>query len=122
MKMTIRILAVLLAATGWLLNVARAQSVSLDFLTKPALIECEPEGADPCFRLQFDFVDETGSSVNVQLPPANQLASHVEIQLDGQAIKPFYAAATAGNLSQVRRPQTTLLLFDISGSMLTNDL
>ena len=122
MKMVIRILAVLLAATGWQQVSARGQSTSLDFLSKPMLIECEPEGADPCFRLQFDFVDETGSSVNVQLPPANQLASHIEIQVDGQPVRPFHAVTTAGSLNRTRRPQTTLLLFDVSGSMLTNDL
>jgi Mg-chelatase subunit ChlD len=122
MKTAIRMLAVLLAIAGWQQRLACAQSASLDFLAKPMLIECEPEGADPCFRLQFDFVDEAGSAVNVQLPPASQLASHIEVQVDGQTVRPFYATATVGSVRQTRRPQTTLLLFDISGSMLTNDL
>jgi hypothetical protein len=122
MKAILRVATVVLTIPGWLHGLAHAQSISLDFLTRPTLIECEPEGADPCFRLQFGFVDETGNPVNVQLPPAGQLASHVDVQLDGQTVKPFYAAATPGNPNHGKRPQTTLLLFDISGSMLTADL
>jgi Ca-activated chloride channel family protein len=121
MKRLLHFAAVLLAAAGIMHPSAFAQAPSLDFLSKPALIECEPEGAEPCFRLAFDFVDESGKLVNVQLPPAKQLASHIEIQLDGETVKPFYAVAT-GNSQQVRKPQTTLLLFDISGSMLRTDL
>ena len=122
MRILFRIIAVVLAIVGWPQIFVYAQSVSLDFLAKPALIECEPEGAEPCFRLQFGFVDEAGNPVNVPLPPGTQLASHVEVQLDGQTVKPFYAASTAGNSNRTQRPQTTLLLFDISGSMLTADL
>lgn len=122
MKRFSPILAAVLALLGWPSRSAHAQSVSLDFLTKPVLVECEPEGAEPCFRMKFDFVDETGKSVNVQLPPADQLTSHVEIQVDDQPVKPFYAAAASGKPDQARRPQTTLLLFDISGSMLATDL
>ena len=100
----------------------RAQSASLDFVTKPTLIECEPQVGEPCFRLKFGFIDEGGKPIKLQLPPANQLTSHVEVQVDGEAVKPFYVAATAGKSEQVRLPQITLLLFDISGSMLTTDL
>jgi Ca-activated chloride channel family protein len=112
-------IAVMIATAG--VAPARPQTPSLDFLTKPALIECEPEGAEPCFRLIFDFIDESGKPVNVQLPPANQLASHIEVQLDDETVKPFYAVS-AGGTDQARKPQTTLLLFDISGSMLRTDL
>lgn len=122
MKIRFRIITVALATVGWAHMLAHAQQVALDFLSKPALIECEPEGSDPCFRLQFGFVDEAGNPVNVQLPPANQLRPHVEVQIDGQTVKPFYAVATAGNANRERRAQTTLLLFDISGSMLATDL
>ncbi|HEY4050707.1 MAG TPA: vWA domain-containing protein [Acidobacteriaceae bacterium] len=117
-----RALAVILAATGWQQTFAHGQTSSLDFLTKPALIECEPESGEPCFRIKLGFVDETGKPVNVQLPPAGQLAPHIEVQVDGQAVRPFYAVATSGRSDQTRRPQTTLLLFDVSGSMLTSDL
>ena len=119
MKLLPHLMAIVSIAAGWPQAYAYGQSAALDFLTKPALIECEPEGGEPCFRMNFDFVDATGRPTNVQLPPAGQLASHVEVQVDGQAVTPFYAAATVGN---ARQPQTTLLLFDISGSMLTNDL
>jgi hypothetical protein len=122
MKRVFHFAAVLLAATGILRSSALAQAPSLDFLSKPALIECGPEGAEPCFRLTFDFVDESGNPVNVQLPPAKQLASHIEVQLDGETVKPFYAVATGNPRQQARKPQTTLLLFDISGSMLRTDL
>ncbi|MDE1178252.1 MAG: VWA domain-containing protein [Edaphobacter sp.] len=117
-----RIAAFVFATTGWLQTLAHGQTVSLDFLTKPTLVECEPESAEPCFRMKFDFVDAAGRPVNVQLPSAEELASHVEVQIDGQAVKPFYAAAAAGNADQVRLPQTALLLFDVSGSMLKSDL
>jgi Ca-activated chloride channel family protein len=122
MKCSLTFFAVVLAATGWLQTSARGQSASLDFLVKPTLIECEPESGEPCFRMKFDFVDAAGKPLNVQLPPAEQLASHVEAQVDGQAVKPFYAVASAGSSDQRRRPQIALLLFDVSGSMLTNDL
>jgi len=122
MKTLFHIAVILLASIGGQQLRAYGQSPSLDFLTKPALIECEPEGAEPCFRMKFGFVDETGKPVNVQLPPADQLASHVEVQVDGQAVKPFYAVATAGESNQARRPQMALLLFDVSGSMLASDL
>jgi hypothetical protein len=115
-------LAVLALPLSWYTGVANAQSASLDFLTKPALIECEPQSSELCFRLQLGFVDDAGKPVNIQLPPASQLTSHIEVQVEGQAIKPFYAAATPGKADKARRPQTTLLLFDISGSMLTADL
>lgn len=108
--------AIVLAQAG-----ALAQSASLNFLTKPALIECEPGDGAPCFRMSFDFVDDTGKPINVQLPPPAQLASHVEVQVDGTPVVPFYAAATAKS-EQVRKPQITMLLFDISGSMLRTDL
>jgi hypothetical protein len=122
MKIVFRIVAVLLAIAGGQQTLAHGQSASLDFLAKPTLIECQPEGADPCFRLQFGFIDETGDPVSLQLPPADHLASHVEVQVDGQTVRPFYAVATAGSSVRTRRPQLTLLLFDISGSMLTSDL
>jgi Ca-activated chloride channel family protein len=121
MKAVLRIIAVLLAAIGWQQTLTYGQTASLDFLSKPALIECEPDGAEPCFRLNFDFIDGAGKPVNVQLPPADQLKSHVEVQVDGEPVKPFYAASSPKGNS-VRRPQIALLLFDISGSMLTADL
>jgi len=123
MKNAFCTMAVIVAMTGWQQGHAFAQSAAaLDFFTKPALIECEPDGGEPCFRMSFGFVDENGKPVNVQLPPADQLASHVEVQVDGQAVKPFYAVATATRSNTARQPETTMLLFDISGSMLTNDL
>jgi len=122
MKSAFHITAIILAAIGWLHARAYGQATSLDFLTKPALIECEPDGGEPCFRMSFGFVDEAGRPANVQLPPADQLASHVEVQIDEQAVKPFYAVAAAAHSNQARRPETTILLFDVSGSMLTNDL
>jgi hypothetical protein len=122
MKSLLQFVAVAAVAAGWLQASAYGQSASLDFLKKPALIECAPEGGEPCFRMQFDFVDASGKPAGVQLPPAAQLPSHVEVQVDGQPVTPFYAAATAGNPDQARRPQTVLLLFDVSGSMLTNDI
>lgn len=121
MKRAIHLAAALLAVTGIMHPSAFAQTPSLDFLSKPLLVECEPEGAEPCFRLTFNFVDESGKLVNVQLPPAKQLASHIEVQLDGETVKPFYAVATSST-QRARKPQTTLLLFDISGSMLRTDL
>lgn len=121
MKRMLYLVAALLSVANIAASSAPAQTPSIDFLTKPELIECEPEGAEPCFRLAFDFVDESGKPVNVQLPPARQLASHIEVQLDGETVKPFYAVAT-GSAQQARKPQTTLLLFDISGSMLRTDL
>lgn len=110
-----------LSPLGAAAQTGSTQPPSLDFLSKPSLIECEPEGAEPCFRTTFGFVDESGKPVNVQLFPAGQLASHIEVQLDGETVTPFYAAV-AGGTQQARKPQTTLLLFDISGSMLRTDL
>jgi Mg-chelatase subunit ChlD len=126
MKCTLHLAAAMLVITGIAPFSAPAQPgtsqpPSLDFLSKPTLVECGPGGAEPCFRLTFGFVDQSGKPVNVQLPPANQLASHIEVQVDGEAVKPFYAAAT-GSTQLARKPQTTLLLFDISGSMLRTDL
>ncbi len=123
MKIVSRIAGIALAIMGGAyVSVYAQQQVALDFLAKPALVECEPEGAEPCFRLQFGFVDATGNAVNVPLPPPNALTSHVEVQIDGEAGQPFYAVATAGSRVAASRPQTTLLLFDISGSMLASDL
>ena len=117
------ILALALAVAALALHpaYARETQASLDFLSKPVLIECEAEGAEPCFRMKFDFVDDTGKPINLRLPSAGQLASHIEIQVDDQTLKPFYAAVIGNSSSQVRQPQITLLLFDISGSMLTTD-
>lgn len=122
MKRVIHFAAALIAVTGIAPRSAFAQTPSLDFLTKPTLVECEPEGAEPCFRLTFDFVSESGKPVSVELSPANQLASHIEVQIDGDTVKPFYAVSTGNVQQQARKPQTTLLLFDISGSMLRTDL
>lgn len=122
MTMFFRIAAFVFVATGWLQTLAYGQTVSLDFLIKPTLIECEPEGAEPCFRMKFDFVDAAGKPVNIQLPPAERLASHVEVQIDGQTMKPYYAAAAVGKADRARPSQTALLLFDVSGSMLKSDL
>lgn len=122
MTMFLRTAVFVFVVTGWLRTLAHGQTVSLDFLAKPTLIECEPEGAEPCFRMKFDFVDASGKSVNVQLPSAEQLAANIEVQVDGQPVNPFYAAAAAGNVDIARPPQTALLLFDISGSMLKTDL
>lgn len=122
MRLVFRIAAAALMLAAWQQRMAYGQSESLDFVTKPALIECEPEGADLCFRLQFGFIDESGKPVNVRLPSANQLASKIEVQVDGQTVKPFYAVAAAGSAEQAKQPQTTLLLFDVSGSMLKTDL
>jgi len=121
MKFVLNRIAVLLVAAWMAQTGIHAQSTSLDFLTKPTLIECEPEGAESCFRMSLGFVDESGKPVNVQLPPADQLASHVEVEIDGASVKPFYAVSTR-RTAVARKPQTTLLLFDISGSMLTPDL
>jgi Mg-chelatase subunit ChlD len=122
MKILLHFAGLVFVATGWLPTFAFGQSASLDFLAKPELIECEPGGAEPCFRMKFDFVDATGKPVGAQLPPANRLASHIEVQVDGQGVTPFYAEAIAGNPGEARRPQTALLLFDVSGSMLATDL
>jgi hypothetical protein len=122
MKFVLPHIAALLAVAGSAQVSVSAQSASLDFLTKPALIECEPGGGEPCFRMSFGFVDEAGKPISVQLPPDDQLASHMEVQVDGAPVKPFYAVSTGGSSVQTRKPQTTLLLFDISGSMLTADL
>jgi Ca-activated chloride channel family protein len=121
MKRMLHFALALSAATGMMQPCAIAQTASLDFLAKPTLIECEPEGAEPCFRLTFGFVDDSGKPVKVALPQAKQLASHTEVQLDEYTVKPFYAVATSG-AQQTRRPQSTLLLFDISGSMRRTDL
>jgi hypothetical protein len=122
MKRVFRAISIFLAVTGWQQNFAHAQTAALDFLAKPALIECEPESGEPCFRIKVGFLDEMGKPFNVQLPPADHLASHIEVQVDGQLARPFYAEANPGMPGQTRRPQTTLLLFDVSGSMLTTDL
>jgi Mg-chelatase subunit ChlD len=122
MRSPLCIAAMLLAIAGWQQTLVYGQTTSLDFLSKPALIECEPEGAEPCFRLDFGFVDEAGKPVNVRMFPSSQLASHVEVQVDGQPVKPFYAASTTSKANLTRRPQTALLLFDTSGSMLTADI
>ena len=95
----------------------------LDFLAKPSLVECEPAGAELCFRLNFGFLDAGDKSSTVQLPPAQELMQRIEVQADGQSIYPFYAAPTAGGvLSSARRPQIAILLLDVSGSMLTKDI
>jgi hypothetical protein len=122
MKILFHIAAVAVTSMSFLHALAQEQVVALDFLTRPTLIECEPQSAEPCFRIKFDFVDAAGKPVSVQLPPADQLASHVEIQMEGQTVKPFYAAATVNRPDQARPPQTVLLLFDVSGSMLKSDM
>jgi Ca-activated chloride channel family protein len=122
MKILVRIVAIVLSVAGWSQTFTYGQSFSLDFLAKPVLIECGTQGTEPCFRMNLGFVDETGRPVNVQLPPVEQLASHVEVQIDGQAVRPFYAIAATGKSDQARRPQTAILLFDVSGSMLAKDL
>ncbi len=105
---------------AWPLH-ACAQSVSLDFLTKPMLIECEPGSGETCFRMKFDFVDESAKPIKLQLPSSDQLPSHIDVQVDGEAVKPFYAASLDTS-SAVAQPQITLILFDVSGSMLRTDL
>ncbi len=70
MRRFFRAIAVVLAVTGWQQTFAYAQTAALDFLAKPALIECEPESGEPCFRMKVGFLDETGKPLNVQLPPA----------------------------------------------------
>lgn len=121
MKRTLSFALALLAATAALQPGGFAQTAALHFLAKPTLVECEPESSEPCFRLTFGVAGDSGKPVQVALPPAEQLSSHIEVQLDDETVKPFYAVAASGT-SQARRPQTTLLLFDVSGSMLRTDL
>ena len=102
---------------------AQGPAISIDFLTKPSLIECEPGGRELCFRLNFGFVDGAGKAASVSLPAAKELARRIEIQADGQSVTPFYAAATANtNASADHLTQGAMLLFDVSGSMLNRDL
>ena len=105
---------------------ARAQAplpaTSLDFSTKPVLVECEPGSGEPCFRLNFDFIGSDGKASATQLPPQNQLLEQLEIQVDGTAVHPFYAGVTSKQAANARHPQTAMLLLDISGSMRTADI
>src|SRR5882757_8486338 len=114
MKTVRQLAAAALVAAGGLQAFAQPQAASLDFLTRPLLIECEPDGSESCFRMKFDFLDAAGNPVNVQLPPNTQLKSQVEVQVEGQAVKPFYAAATEGDSNRARKPQMAILLFDVS--------
>lgn len=96
--------------------------VSLEFTQKPVLMECEPGGGDPCFRLQFQFVDAAGHPTHVPLPPLRELAPRTEIEVDGQSTVPFYATASTAQSETTPLPQVTMLLIDVSGSMLGNDM
>jgi len=98
-----------------------AQSVFLNFVEKPVLLQCENSSSQPCFRLNFNFVDHDDKPVEISLPTAEQLASHLEIQIENQNVKPFYAAADQAHSVRTNRPRITLILFDISGSMLRRD-
>ena len=117
MKYTLQAMATLLLACCTL----AAQSVFLNFVEKPVLLQCENGAAQPCFRLNFNFVDHDDKPVEISLPAAEQLASHLEIQIENQTVKPFYAVADQAHSVQSNRPRITLILFDISGSMLTRD-
>lgn len=117
MKYTLQAMATLLLACCTL----AAQSVFLSFVDKPVLLQCENGAAEPCFRLNFHFVDHDDKPVEISLPAAEQLASHLEIQIENHNVKPFYAIADQGHSVQSNRPRITLILFDISGSMLNRD-
>jgi Mg-chelatase subunit ChlD len=96
--------------------------ISLEFSQKPVLMECEPGGGEPCFRLRFGFVDASGHPTHVPLPPLRELAPRTEIQVDGQPAAPFYAAASNAQSEATQKPQIAMLLIDVSGSMLKDDM
>ena len=97
-------------------------NVSLDFVENPVLIECEPGGGEACFRVRFGFVDAVGHPTQVPLPPLQQLTARTEIEVDDQPAVPFYATASNAPPSAVQQPQVAMVLIDVSGSMLTNDV
>lgn len=97
-------------------------NVSIDFVENPVLIECEPGGGEACFRVRFGFADAAGHPTHVPLPPLQQLAGRTEIQVNEHPAAPFYAAASSAQPEVTQPPQVAMLLIDVSGSMLTNDM
>lgn len=97
---------------------AEAPAGRLDFADGIRMMNCDPAATVPCFRLKFNIVDAQGNPLGAQLPTPDKLADSIAIRVDGQEIKPFYAAAESG-VAQATRGRTALILVDISGSMNT---
>ena len=99
----------------------RGQTASLSFIETPKLTRCQVRSGHPCFRMKFDFIDRNGKPVQVTLPKAEKLAENIDITVEDQTVKPFFAVAEQGTTERVVRNRISLVLFDVSGSMLQRD-
>jgi len=100
---------------------APASSNYLNFTATPVLTRCELGASRPCFQIKFGFTDADGKPALVALPKPADLASRIEVQVDGETVKPFFAALDSAPSSSNRK-RVALILFDVSGSMRTADV
>ncbi len=110
-------LALISLAAGCCASLARAQSEAarLEFADTIRMLDCEPAGTNPCFRAKLNIVNAKGAPAVVQLPPENALAKNMTVLIDGEPVKPFYAAGQ--DTRTAVRGRVVLVLVDISGSM-----
>lgn len=93
----------------------------INFSAKPTLTRCEMSTTRPCFRLRFNFTDADARPAPVNLP-LRDLPRHIEVQVDRDTVKPFYAAVDSDPATTIAKHRVALVLFDISGSMRTADV
>jgi len=99
-------LAWLLLTVGVPISIGQTQTISLPPNQPLQMLDCSPASYNACFRLNSK-VD------NLALPPDEELARSLTVQINGQSVKPFYAST--GATETIGR--TTLILVDVSGSM-----
>jgi Mg-chelatase subunit ChlD len=95
---------------------AMAQGGRLEFADRIRMVSCDPSTSKPCFRMKFNVVDDQGSPLNLNLPPAKDLHNQMTVLVDNAEVHPFFAVSQQGGATTVRG-RIALILVDISGSM-----
>lgn len=90
-----------------------AQQPHLSFADPVKMLDCTPVSSAPCFSASFNILDEHDQLAAVDL--GSNLVSRVKITADNTNAPVFYAAGAA---TQSRRGRITMILVDISGSMI----
>jgi Mg-chelatase subunit ChlD len=96
---------------------AQVSNARLAFADAVRMLDCEPAGMSPCFRLKLNIVDARGAPLAMDLPSPQGMRDAIAIHVNGLDVNPFFASAQNTNGKAAVRGRIALILIDISGSM-----